>query len=80
MQDIVTRSATAAIAAATDDALLDTAAARATRPAGLLSGVSGTTLSGTIGEQTALVLDALSGARAPSQDSRGSKRDRVSGP
>jgi hypothetical protein len=37
------------------------AAASASRPAGLLNGVSATTLSGTIGEQTALVLNALSG-------------------
>jgi len=60
-QDIVTRSAASAIGAATDTALFDATAASTSRPAGLLNGVSATTLSGTIAEQTALILAALSG-------------------
>ena len=65
-QDVVTRSATSAIAGATNSAVLDATAASASRPAGLLNGVSATILSGSIGEQVALVVNALS-AGAPAR-------------
>ena len=60
-QDVVTRSAASAIGSATDTAVFDATAASSSRPAGLLNGVAATTLSGTIAEQTAFVVNALSG-------------------
>jgi len=63
-QDLVTRCLVSAIAAARDDAAFDATAASTSRPAGLLNGVSATTLSGSIAEQAALVVDAVSGGAA----------------
>jgi hypothetical protein len=60
-QDIVTRAAKIAIANGTDTTALDATAASSSRPAGLLNGISATTLSGTIGEQVAIAVNALSG-------------------